>query len=25
MKRMVFLLKQEFPKLELGYFNQPVR
>jgi wyosine [tRNA(Phe)-imidazoG37] synthetase (radical SAM superfamily) len=25
MKKMVSLLKQEFPKLELGYFNQPVR
>ena len=25
MKRMVTLLKQEFPNLELGYFNQPVR
>ncbi|NTV57590.1 MAG: radical SAM protein, partial [Deltaproteobacteria bacterium] len=25
MKGMVSLLKQEFPKLELGYFNQPVR
>jgi len=24
-KKMVSLLKQEFPKLELGYFNQPVR
>jgi len=25
MKKMVSLLKQGFPKLELGYFNQPVR
>jgi molybdenum cofactor biosynthesis enzyme MoaA len=25
MKKMAFLLKQEFPKLDLGYFNQPVR
>jgi pyruvate-formate lyase-activating enzyme len=25
MKKMVSLLKQEFPKLELGYFNRPVR
>jgi len=25
MKRMASLLKEEFPKLELGYFNQPVR
>jgi pyruvate-formate lyase-activating enzyme len=25
MQKMVSLLKQEFPKLELGYFNQPVR
>lgn len=25
MKKMVSLLKQEFPNLELGYFNQPVR
>jgi wyosine [tRNA(Phe)-imidazoG37] synthetase (radical SAM superfamily) len=25
MKKMVSLLRQEFPKLELGYFNQPVR
>jgi wyosine [tRNA(Phe)-imidazoG37] synthetase (radical SAM superfamily) len=25
MNKMVSLLKQEFPKLKLGYFNQPVR
>jgi pyruvate-formate lyase-activating enzyme len=25
MKKMVSILRQEFPKLELGYFNQPVR
>jgi molybdenum cofactor biosynthesis enzyme MoaA len=25
MKKMVSLLKQEFPKLELGYFNRPAR
>ena len=25
MTKMVSLLRQEFPKLELGYFNQPVR
>ena len=25
MKKMASLLKQEFPELELGYFNQPVR
>ena len=25
MKRMVEMLRKEFPELELGYFNQPVR
>ena len=25
MKQMVSILKGEFPNLELGYFNQPVR
>jgi len=25
MKRMVDMLRKEFPELELGYFNQPVR
>jgi hypothetical protein len=25
MKQMVKILKEEFPDVELGYFNQPVR
>jgi hypothetical protein len=25
MKEMVTILQQEFPDLELGYFNQPVK
>jgi hypothetical protein len=25
MKKMVDIIKKEFPDLQLGYFNQPVR